>query len=118
MVVAWNGSAYRVSLRDGPPVWHQRPAVDVLFKSAVSTVGKNAIAGILTGMGKDGAEGLLELRKAGAQTFAQTEDTCVVFGMPKAAQDIGAAQQMVPLPKVAATLQELANPKRKAYSHT
>jgi len=108
MIVRWTGQHYKVNLKDGPMVWHQRPAVDILFKSAVSVVGKHAIAGILTGMGKDGAEGMLELKRAGAQTFAQSEETCVVFGMPRAALESGATQQMLPLQKIATTLQTLA----------
>ena len=116
MVATWSGGKYRVDLRDGPPVWHQRPAVDVLFKSILPVAGKHIVAGILTGMGKDGAESLLQLRESGAQTFAQAEASCVVYGMPKAAYEIGATQQMVPLEKIAITLQTLVNPKPKVYT--
>jgi two-component system chemotaxis response regulator CheB len=81
-------------------VWHQRPAVDLLFKSAVECAGPHAVAVLLTGMGKDGAEGLLQLRQRGARTFAQNEDTCVVYGMPRAAFELGAAERMVPLERM------------------
>ena len=101
MMLQWTNDHYRVRLSDGPMVWHQRPAVDVLFKSALDAVGPYAIAGILTGMGKDGAEGLLRLREKGALTFAQDEATSVVYGMPRAAWENGAAQNQVPLEKVA-----------------
>jgi two-component system chemotaxis response regulator CheB len=86
-----------VRLKQGPKVWHQRPAVDILFQSAVPLVGRHAIAGVLTGMGQDGAKGLLELRTAGARTFAQDEASCVVFGMPNAAMKLGGAEKMVSL---------------------
>jgi two-component system chemotaxis response regulator CheB len=86
-----------VRLKQGPKVWHQRPAVDVFFQSAVPLVGSHAIAGVLTGMGQDGAKGLLELKTEGARTFAQDEASCVVFGMPNAAMKLGAAEKMVSL---------------------
>ncbi|MCS7009049.1 MAG: chemotaxis response regulator protein-glutamate methylesterase, partial [Chthoniobacterales bacterium] len=95
-----SGLGYVVRLKQGPKVWHQRPAVDLLFKSAAPLLGRKAVAGLLTGMGQDGAQGLLELRQAGARTFAQDEATCVVFGMPHAAQNLGAAEKMVPLPEI------------------
>ena len=80
-----------------PPVNRHRPAVDVLFHSAAQLVGRNALGVILTGMGKDGAQGLLAMRQAGARTFAQDEASCVVFGMPREALLIGAAEEAVPL---------------------
>jgi two-component system chemotaxis response regulator CheB len=98
MLLRWTGMNYVVSLKQGPPVWHQRPAVDVLFNSAAECVGNQAVCGVLTGMGKDGAEGLLKLRQVGCRTMAQDEETCVVFGMPRAAMELGAAEKMVPLP--------------------
>jgi two-component system chemotaxis response regulator CheB len=101
MMLQWSGQTYRVRVAEGPMVWHQRPAVDVMFKSAVDLAGQNAIGGILTGMGKDGAEGLLRLRERGAVTFAQDEESCVVYGMPKVAWEIGGAQRQLPLDQVA-----------------
>ncbi len=104
MVLKLNGGSYTVILKQSPMVWHQRPAVDVLFESAAKCVGRFAVAALLTGMGKDGAEGLLHLKKTGALTYAQNEDTCIVYGMPKTACELGAVQQMVPLPLMAHTL--------------
>ncbi|HEU5081173.1 MAG TPA: chemotaxis response regulator protein-glutamate methylesterase [Opitutaceae bacterium] len=101
MMLQWTGQTYRVRVADGPMVWHQRPAVDVMFKSAVDIAGQNAIGGILTGMGKDGAEGLLRLREKGAVTFAQDEETSVVYGMPKVAWEMGGAQRQLPLDQIA-----------------
>ncbi|SDT85729.1 two-component system, chemotaxis family, response regulator CheB [Verrucomicrobium sp. GAS474] len=98
MVLHWIGQRYRVSLTKTEPVWHQRPAVDVLFSSAVEAgAAPYAVGGLFTGMGKDGAEGLLKLRQKGSITYAQNEETCVVFGMPRAAMELGAAEQMLPL---------------------
>jgi len=102
MMIQWAVDGYRVRVADGPMVWHQRPAVDILFKSAVDLVGQHAIAGILTGMGKDGAEGLLRLREKGAMTFAQDEESSVVYGMPRAAWENGGAQRQLPLEQIAA----------------
>ena len=102
MMVQWSMDHYRVRVTGGPPVWHQRPAVDLLFKSAVDCgAAPYAVAGLLTGMGKDGAEGLLRLREKGAKTFAQDEASCVVYGTPKAAWECGAAQVQLPLDRVA-----------------
>jgi two-component system chemotaxis response regulator CheB len=101
MMLQWAGDGYRVRLSDGPMVWHQRPAVDLLFKSAADLAGAHAIAGVLTGMGKDGAEGLLRLREKGATTFAQDEATSVVYGMPKVAWENGGAQRQLALDHVA-----------------
>jgi two-component system chemotaxis response regulator CheB len=98
MMLRWQGDHYRVQVADGPQVWHQRPAVDLLFKSAVDCgASPHALAGIFTGMGKDGAEGLLRLREHGASTFAQDEATSIVYGMPKAAWENGAAQKRLSL---------------------
>ncbi len=101
MMLQWVTNTYRVRLSQGPMVWHQRPAVDLLFKSAVDLVGHRAIAGILTGMGKDGAEGLLRLREAGAMTFSQDEATSVVYGMPRVAWECGGSQVQLPLEQIA-----------------
>lgn len=91
---------YRVRVVDGPMVWHQRPAVDLLFKSGLENA-EHVMAGIFTGMGKDGAEGLLRLRERGASTFGQDEKTCVVYGMPRAAWECGAVEKQLPLPRIA-----------------
>ncbi len=102
LLLAWAGDHYRVRVADGPQIWHQRPAVDLLFKSAADCgAGPHTIAGLLTGMGRDGAEGLLRLKEKGASTFAQDEASCVVYGMPKAAWENGAAQRQLPLDRVA-----------------
>jgi two-component system chemotaxis response regulator CheB len=120
MMLQWQGDHYRVRVADGPPVWHQRPAVDLLFKSAADCgAGPHALAGIFTGMGKDGAEGLLRLRQKGATTFAQDEATSVVYGMPKAAWENGAAQRQVPLGRAADYIvQHLENPVGSALPAT
>ncbi|MGZ3634637.1 MAG: protein-glutamate methylesterase/protein-glutamine glutaminase [Syntrophales bacterium] len=101
MLLRRSGARYYVEVKDGPRVQHQRPSVDVLFKSTAKSAGSNSIGVILTGMGSDGAEGLLEMKRAGARTIAQDEKTCVVFGMPKEAIKIGAADKVVPLGHVA-----------------
>lgn len=103
LTARWTGVHYRLELNEDEPLWHQRPAVDVLFKSLVHGAGPHIVATILTGMGRDGAEGLKELRDAGARCFAQDEASCVVYGMPKAAHDIGAPEAMVPLSEMART---------------
>ena len=84
-----------------PPVNRHRPAVDVLFHSAAQLVGRNALGVILTGMGKDGAHGLLRMREAGARTFGQDENSCVVYGMPREAARIGAVEEVVPIEEMA-----------------
>jgi two-component system chemotaxis response regulator CheB len=105
MMLQWAADHYRVRITGGPPVWHQRPAIDLLFKSAADCgAAPHAIAGILTGMGKDGAEGLLRLREKGATTFAQDEASSIVYGMPKAAWENGAAQHQFSLERVASYL--------------
>ncbi len=92
-----SGANYMTRLDQGPPVNRHRPSVDVLFESAAASAGKNAVGVILTGMGKDGAAGMLEMRKAGAYNLAQDEASCVVFGMPKEAIAIGATHDVAPL---------------------
>lgn len=104
MMVKRSGAQYFVEVVDGPLVNRHRPSVDVLFRSAAKCAGKNALGVIMTGMGDDGAQGLLEMRKAGAQTIAQDEQTCVVFGMPKEAIKLGAAMQITPLDNIAAEI--------------
>jgi two-component system chemotaxis response regulator CheB len=98
------GARYVVSVREGPLVSRHRPSVDVLFRSAARNAGANAVGIILTGMGDDGARGLLEMKQAGARTFAQDEATSVVFGMPKEAIARGAHDKIIPLGSVAREL--------------
>ncbi|MBA3011046.1 MAG: chemotaxis response regulator protein-glutamate methylesterase [Proteobacteria bacterium] len=90
MLLKRSGARYYVEVKNGPLVHYQRPAVDVLFKTVAKYAGANALGIILTGMGKDGAAGLLDMKKAGAVTIAQDENSCVVFGMPKAAMKMNA----------------------------
>ncbi len=97
-----NGVNYFVEVKDGPLVNRHRPSVDVLFRSTARYAGSNAVGIIMTGMGDDGARGLLEMKDAGAKTAAQDEATCVVYGMPKEAVKLGAAGKILPLEKLAA----------------
>ncbi|MBV7487086.1 chemotaxis response regulator protein-glutamate methylesterase [Bordetella sp. BOR01] len=97
MKLGRSGANYVIELEASEPVNRHRPSVDVLFRSAASAAGANAIGVILTGMGKDGAAGLLAMRRAGAHTLAQDEASCVVFGMPREAILLGAAAEVVPL---------------------
>lgn len=92
-----SGANYMTQLDQGPPVNRHRPSVDVLFSSAAACAGKNAVGVIMTGMGKDGALGMLEMRNAGAYNFAQDEASCVVFGMPREAIAVGAAHEVLAL---------------------
>jgi two-component system chemotaxis response regulator CheB len=96
-----SGARYYVSVREGPLVSRHRPSVDVLFRSAAQYAGPNAVGIIMTGMGDDGARGLLEMHEAGAYTIAQNEETSVVFGMPKEAIERGAADRVLPLGQLA-----------------
>ncbi|WP_136064752.1 protein-glutamate methylesterase/protein-glutamine glutaminase [Modicisalibacter radicis] len=104
--LARSGANYVVALDDGEPVNRHRPSVDVLFNSAAKNAGRNAIGVILTGMGKDGALGLLEMRKAGAHTLAQSEPTCVVYGMPREAVAVGGAVEIVDLEQMAGKIMQ------------
>lgn len=97
MMLKNSGTNYFVEIKDGPLVNRHRPSVDVLFRSVAQNVGQNAMGILLTGMGDDGAKGLLEMREAGAQTIAQDEKTSVVFGMPREAIALGAAIKISPL---------------------
>ncbi len=108
MTLGWSGSGVRVALNQKPPVHHCRPAVDVMFRSALTLPGARIVAGILTGMGSDGAIGLLALKQAGARTFAQDEATSVVYGMPRAAVEMGAVDRVLPLPQISSALVEMA----------
>jgi two-component system chemotaxis response regulator CheB len=107
MLLRRSGARYYVEVKTGPMVHHQRPAVDVLFKSTARYAGANAIGVILTGMGADGAVGLLEMKNMGAGTIAQDEKTCVVFGMPKEAIKLGAADKILPLEKIASEIMRM-----------
>jgi two-component system, chemotaxis family, protein-glutamate methylesterase/glutaminase len=107
MLFRRSGARYYVQVKNGPMVHHQRPAADVLFKSVASYAGANAVGIILTGMGADGAKGLLTMREAGAKTIAQDEKSCVVFGMPKEAIKLGAAEKVVSLQNIAGTSLEM-----------
>jgi two-component system chemotaxis response regulator CheB len=98
------GGGWRARLHDGPKVCYQRPSVDVLFRSVAREARAHATGVLLTGMGADGAEGLLEMRRAGAATIAQNEETCVVFGMPREAIRLGAAAEVLPLDDIAGAL--------------
>ncbi|MBI3230214.1 MAG: chemotaxis response regulator protein-glutamate methylesterase [Burkholderiales bacterium] len=98
LLLARSGANYVTQLDQGEPVNRHRPSVDVLFRSAASAAGKNAVGVILTGMGKDGAAGMLEMKNAGAYNFAQDEATCVVFGMPREAIAMGGTNEVGPLP--------------------
>jgi two-component system, chemotaxis family, protein-glutamate methylesterase/glutaminase len=97
LLLARSGANYIAHLSDEPPVNRHRPSVDVLFRSAALHAGKNAVGVILTGMGRDGAAGLLEMKRSGAYTFAQDEASCVVFGMPREAIALGGADDIAPL---------------------
>lgn len=100
MAIKRSGSGYCIELAASPPVNRHRPSVDVLFDSAASLVGKKAVGVILTGMGKDGAQGLLRMRQAGARTFGQDEGSCVVYGMPREAFLIGGVEEQYPLDQI------------------
>jgi len=96
-----SGANYSVQVKDGPRVSGHRPSADVLFKSVAKFAGVNAIGVIMTGMGSDGAQGLLEMKNAGAKTIGQNETSCVVYGMPKVAYEIGGVDKQFPLNMIA-----------------
>lgn len=100
MLLKRSGGNYLVRIKDGPRVHYQRPSVDILFQSVAKSAGRNAVGAILTGMGADGAKGLLSMKESGAYTIAQDEATSVVFGMPKEAIELRAADKIVPLPLI------------------
>jgi two-component system chemotaxis response regulator CheB len=108
LIVVRDGARYQCRLSDGELVNRHRPSVDVLFRSVAQSAGRNSIGIMLTGMGRDGAEGMKEMREAGASTIAQDEATSVVWGMPGAAWQIGAAQSLHPLTQIAARILDLA----------
>ncbi len=104
MALKRSGAQYFVEVTNGPVVNRHRPSVDVLFRSVAKYAGRNALGVIMTGMGDDGARGLKEMHDAGARTIAQDEETCVVYGMPKEAVKLGAADRILPLQQIAAAL--------------
>jgi two-component system chemotaxis response regulator CheB len=104
LVVEYSGGAYRTKLLKTPPIHHCRPAVDVLFRSAAEAAGSHAVAALLTGMGSDGAMGMQAIRRAGGTTIAEHESTCVVYGMPRAAVELGVVDHTVPLPDIPAAI--------------
>ncbi len=109
MLLRRSGTGYSVQIKSGPLVCRHRPSVDVLFKSVARHAGHDAIGVLMTGMGSDGAQGLLEMKQQGAETVAQDQASCVVFGMPKEAIKLGAAGHVVSLDKMAAKLLSLAH---------
>ena len=100
MLLRRGGGRYTVQVKTGPRVCYQRPSVDVLFLSVAEAAGAQAVGVLLTGMGSDGANGLLKMRQSGARTIAQDEATCVVFGMPREAIGLGAAERVLPLQQI------------------
>jgi two-component system chemotaxis response regulator CheB len=104
LMLGRSGANYTALISDGPPVSRHRPSVDVLFRSTANCAGANALGIIMTGMGDDGAAGLLEMHRAGARTLAQDEESCVVFGMPREAIARGGVDEVVPLDQLARQL--------------
>ena len=104
MLLKRSGARYYVEIKDGPLVCRHRPSVDVLFRSAARYAGQNVVGVILTGMGDDGARGMLEMKQAGAVNIAQDEATCIVFGMPKEAIKLGGVDKVMPLPAIAGAI--------------
>ena len=113
MIVQWTGDEYTVHLNQDTPIFHQRPSVDKLFDSAAMCCGKQAVAALLTGMGKDGAQGMLNLKNAGCHTIAQDRESCTVYGMPRAAVKVGAVCEQLPLEEIAAALVDHSRSPRK-----
>jgi two-component system chemotaxis response regulator CheB len=103
-----SGARYYVEVKEGPLVCRHRPSVDVLFRSAARYAGPNAVGVILTGMGDDGAHGMLEMHQAGAKTIAQDEATCIVFGMPKEAIKLNGVDRVMPLESIAGAILNVA----------
>jgi two-component system chemotaxis response regulator CheB len=113
-----SGARYYVEIKDGPEVHHQKPSVDVLFDSFARYAGANAVGAILTGMGADGAAGLLNMRRAGARTIAQDEESSIVFGMPMEAIKCGGAEKVLPLAEIAAAMMRLAQASHPAAARS
>jgi len=109
MEVRRSGAALITHTYDGPLVSGHKPSVDVLFRSVAEACGSKAVGVILTGMGRDGADGLLTLRRAGASTIGQDEASCVVYGMPKSAREIGAVERELPLSRIAEEILRLCH---------
>lgn len=109
MMLKRSGAQYIVEVADGPLVNRHKPSVDVLFRSVAKFAGANALGIIMTGMGDDGARGMKEMHDAGARTIAEDESTCVVFGMPREAIKLGAADQVMPLPQIPAAIMAFGN---------
>lgn len=114
MQLVRNGAFYYVKIHQGPPVHGVRPAADPMMKSVAQIAGANAIGVILTGMGSDGAQGLLEMKNAGSYNIAQDEESCVVFGMPKEAIQAGAIHAVRPLKDIAAEIIHQLKKREKA----
>jgi len=114
MAMRRSGAVYYVEVKKGPRVNRHRPSVDVLFKSVATYAGANAVGVIMTGMGDDGAQGLLAMKEADAATIAQDEASCVVFGMPKEAINLGAADHVLPLDQISRKILKLADDSREA----
>lgn len=112
MLLVRRGGQYAVEVVDGPPVNRHRPSVDVLFRSVAQCAGANAIGIIMTGMGDDGACGLREMFDAGAHTVAQDEQSCIVFGMPKVAIELGGVRLVLPLTRIAEAISSASGPAR------
>jgi len=106
LAVSWDRDGYHTRLLHTPPIHHCRPSVDVLFRSAAECAGKRLVAAILTGMGSDGALGMQAIRKAGGKTIAEHERTCIVYGMPRAAIELGVIDKILPLQEIAAGILE------------
>ena len=106
LAVSWDRDRYRTRLLHTPPIHHCRPSVDVLFRSAAECAGKRLVAALLTGMGSDGALGMQAIRNAGGKTIAEHESTCIVYGMPRAAIELGVVDVVLPLPQIAAGIIE------------
>nr|HPO50310.1 CheB methylesterase domain-containing protein [Spirochaetota bacterium] len=111
MLVKTKGSEKIIKIVDGPKIFNQRPAVDALFDSVANEVGKNSIGILLTGMGRDGAKGLLNIKNSGGFTIAQDRESSIVWGMPKEAIDIGAANKILSLESISPFLKEFNRPK-------
>lgn len=112
MLVQKKGAKYYTKVKKGPPVHHHRPSVDVMFNSVANAASVNATGVILTGMGADGAKGLLAMKNEGAHTIGQSEESCVVYGMPKVAYEMGAVEEVLPLSEIAEAI--VARTKEKA----